>query len=259
MATDYAGLGTAGPEPYLVGRPEARSVLDAVRAVHHMRELRLAGQTIVWGYSQGGGAALWAGILAPTYAPDAHVVGVAAIAPASELTAIAAALRATPAGTSWPPTSLSAYGAIYPGIRFDDVVAPSAREAVRAAAGRCVERAETLETAGGASAAPVLAAGATAGALGTRLQANIPNGRIDAPLLIAQGLADTLVPPSAQLAYVRRRCGQGQQLDYRTYRGYDHVSLVRASASPLVPDLLGWTRDRIAGTPVAAGCATLGR
>jgi alpha-beta hydrolase superfamily lysophospholipase len=259
VATDYVGLGTAGPEPYLVGRPAARSVLDAVRAAHRMHELRLAGQTVVWGYSQGGAAALWTGILAPTYAPDAHVVGVAAIAPASELTAIAGALRATPAGDVVAGDLASAYAAIYPDVRFDDVVAPAARDAVRAAAGRCVERAETLEQAGGGSAGPALAAGATAGSFGARLQANIPNGRIDAPLLIAQGTADTLVPPSAQLAYVRRRCGQGQQLDYRTYGGYDHVSIVRASASPLVPDLLGWTRDRIAAKPVAAGCATLGR
>ena len=32
VATDYEGLGTPGPHPYLVGASEARSVLDAVRA-----------------------------------------------------------------------------------------------------------------------------------------------------------------------------------------------------------------------------------
>jgi hypothetical protein len=31
-ATDYPGLGTAGPHPYLVGTSEARAVLDSVRA-----------------------------------------------------------------------------------------------------------------------------------------------------------------------------------------------------------------------------------
>ncbi len=31
-ATDYPGLGTAGPHPYLVGISEGRAVLDSVRA-----------------------------------------------------------------------------------------------------------------------------------------------------------------------------------------------------------------------------------
>ena len=99
----------------------------------------------------------------------------------------------------------------------------------------------------------------TAGALGRRLLANTPNARIEAPLLIAQGLADTLVLPSAQETYVRRLCGQGRQVDYRTYRGYDHLSVVSASASPLIPDLLAFTQDRIAGKPETPGCSTLGR
>ena len=32
VRTDYEGLGTPGVHPYLVGRSEGRSVLDAVRA-----------------------------------------------------------------------------------------------------------------------------------------------------------------------------------------------------------------------------------
>ena len=33
VATDYQGLGTPGPHPYLAVRPEAYSVLDSARAV----------------------------------------------------------------------------------------------------------------------------------------------------------------------------------------------------------------------------------
>lgn len=71
VATDYIGLGTEGLHPYLIGQGEARSVLDAVRAAHQVEAVDLADQTIVWGHSQGGHAALWTGMLAPTYAPDA--------------------------------------------------------------------------------------------------------------------------------------------------------------------------------------------
>ena len=40
---------------------------------------------MVWGHSQGGHAALWTGIVAPTYASDVPIAGVAAAAPASDL------------------------------------------------------------------------------------------------------------------------------------------------------------------------------
>src|SRR5439155_1171000 len=85
VATDYPGLGTGGPHPFLIGQGEARSVLDAVRAARHLPGVTLGDRTVVWGHSQGGNAALWTGILAPGYAPDAGVVGVAALAPGSEL------------------------------------------------------------------------------------------------------------------------------------------------------------------------------
>ena len=41
-ATDYPGLGTAGPHPYLVGISEGRAVLDSVRAARELPEARTA-------------------------------------------------------------------------------------------------------------------------------------------------------------------------------------------------------------------------
>ena len=72
-------------------------------------------------------------------------------------------------------------------------------------------------------------------------------------VLIAQGLADTLVAPASQAAYVRQRCSAGQVVDYRTYAGRGHVELVTAD-SPLVPDLLAWTQDRPAGVGPSSTC-----
>src|SRR5262245_59502212 len=40
VATDYTGLGTAGPHPYLIGSGQARAVLDAVRAARGMHHVR---------------------------------------------------------------------------------------------------------------------------------------------------------------------------------------------------------------------------
>jgi Secretory lipase len=83
-ATDYPGLGTPGPHPYLVGVSEARTAIDSVRAArtfHGMNNHRYA----VWGHSQRGQAALFTGMIAKNYAPELELLGVATAAPATDL------------------------------------------------------------------------------------------------------------------------------------------------------------------------------
>lgn len=50
--------------------------------------LTLSHGTVVWGHSQGGRAALWTGALAPGYAPELDVVGVAALVPLAQAAAL---------------------------------------------------------------------------------------------------------------------------------------------------------------------------
>ena len=53
---------------------------------------------MVWGHSQGGHAALWAGQLAPTYAPELPIVGIAALSPASDPLALSVSVVDHPGG-----------------------------------------------------------------------------------------------------------------------------------------------------------------
>ena len=66
VRTDYEGLGTPGAHPYLIGRSEGHSVLDAVRAARRL-DTRLGKRVVISGHSQGGQPALWAASLAPKY------------------------------------------------------------------------------------------------------------------------------------------------------------------------------------------------
>src|ERR1700690_2506774 len=84
-ATDYPGLGTAGPHPYLVGVSEARAVIDSVRVAGRMPGAGGGKKFVVWGHSQGDHAALFTGLIAKTYAPELDLLGVAAAAPATDL------------------------------------------------------------------------------------------------------------------------------------------------------------------------------
>jgi uncharacterized membrane protein HdeD (DUF308 family) len=259
VATDYTGEGTRGAYPYLIGQGEGRSVLDSIRAAHQVADLDLSDQTVVWGHSQGGHAALWAGQLAPTYAPELRIRGVAAVAPASDPLALAADVAQHPGAlgaTLGVSFVVTAYARSYPDIALDEIVEPSARTFVKEAAARCTVDPGTLVTilTGVAlSLDPVVKVDPTQGAFGQRLTQNIPLGPWPSPLLIAQGDADEVVSPAIEAGYVARLCAAGRALQFTSYPGATHMGVLKPE-SPLTADLEHWTRDRFAGLPARDTC-----
>src|SRR6185312_7239239 len=77
VATDYQGLGTPGPHPYLMARPEAYSILDSVRAALKGFP-NTANRIVLIGQSQGGGAAFATAGIASDYAPELNIRGTVA-------------------------------------------------------------------------------------------------------------------------------------------------------------------------------------
>lgn len=260
VATDYVGLGTEGPHPYLIGQGEGRSALDSIRAIRDLAELNLSGRTVVWGHSQGGHAALWTGGLAASYAPELDIAGVAALAPASALEGLVANLGSVRGGILFSAYALAGYDAAYDDIRDTNYVDPSARTLLRELSMRCLADPRTYVSVVEALAIfndrDVFSPPLTTGPMLARLRENTPTLPIAAPLLIAQGLADPLVVPRVQENYVRERCDAGQALEYLTVPNKDHVALVEA-ASPLIPRLFAWTQDRFDGIPAANDCGSL--
>lgn len=256
VATDYAGLGAGSRHAYLIGDDAARSVLDAVRAARQLQDLALDDRVVIWGHSQGGHAALWTGMRAPAYAPDVRILGVAALAPASDLVALMASSPTSSFRKITASYLLQAYSALYPDVRVEDYVSRAMRVAVADLAQRCVGDWPTLVSMLEATALPsqgIYSRPPTTGALGARLAENTPRQPIAAPVLIAQGQADDLVLPAVQDSYVAARCAAGQPIDYRTYAGLDHLSLV-APDSAAGSDLIAWSRDRFAGRNATSTC-----
>jgi uncharacterized membrane protein HdeD (DUF308 family)/pimeloyl-ACP methyl ester carboxylesterase len=256
VAPDYLGLGASPPHPYLVGVPAARSALDAVRAARQLGSIRLSNDTVVWGHSQGGGAALWTGIEQPTYAPDVPLSGVAALAPASDVFSLANGLESSKVGMLLSSLMVAGYSNAYPDVSFNAYVRASARTVVRAVVGRCLNEPATLLS------LPVILTGEqifsqhlTAGPLGAHLAQNVPSQVTQTPTLIAQGEADSLILPTVQTTFARKLCSAGEKLEYRTYPGLDHVPLVQPN-SPLIPYLLSWTENRFKGAAAPENCST---
>jgi pimeloyl-ACP methyl ester carboxylesterase len=254
VATDYSFAEKGGPHPYLIGEGEARAALDSVRAARQMPELTLDRRMVAWGYSQGGHAALWTGIIGSRYAPDLEICGVAAVAPATDIKKILA--MNVEIDKRFGPYLALAYSRFYPDIRFDQAVRPEALDAARQIVNFCdflpPEDQKRIEALASKLDGPALATSSNE-ALQNRLEQNTPNDLIKAPVVIAQGLADSVVPPSVTNEYVDERCSAGQQLEYWTFAGQDHLTIVQPG-TPLEEPLIKWTAARFANKPAPAGC-----
>jgi alpha-beta hydrolase superfamily lysophospholipase len=219
-----------------------------------MRELTLDRRVVLWGHSQGGHAALWSGIVGPRYAPELEIAGVAAIAPATNIKNILEINVAM--DKRFGAYIALAYSRFYPDITFEQALRPEALAAARQIVNLCdflpPEESERIEQLATTFDGPALAINSNK-ALQARLEQNTPNGPIKAPVVIAQGRSDTVVPPRVTDSYVEERCAAGQPLEYWTFATLDHFTIIQAG-SPIEELLMKWTKARFANEPPASGC-----
>lgn len=255
VATDYIGLGTEGPHPYLIGEDSARAELDAVRAARQLDDVTLGEQTVAWGHSQGGGATLWTAAIAAEYAPDVPLAGAVALAPASDLIGLVDRLPDVLGGSVFASFVIAAYSGIYSDVSYARYVRPGADVTVREMSRRCLASPDMLASVLAVLALSkdpnILASDPTTGRLGERLRQNIPPAARDTPVLLGQGAADELIGFDMQSAYARDLCAAGAPVDFRGYDGLGHLDLVEAE-SPAIQESIAWTADRLAGAPASA-------
>lgn len=257
VATDYRGLGTQGPLEYLIGGASGRNVLDSVRAARNIPAAHASNRVVVWGHSQGGQSALFAGQLASTYAPELKLLGVAAAAPAGELGQILQDDYKELEGLVVISFALWSWSHTQPGADLADIVGPDARDLIDSIASRCVNSnkdifedlpaAEVEKLAGTIDPAKLTSHPAWA-----RIeQQNTPKtSGHGVPLLIAQGTADTIIHPPTTEALVAGFCKSGRTVDFFTMPGVNHP-LAGLEAAPQVA---GWAANLFAGKPVPNTC-----
>ncbi len=253
VASDYSGQGAPGVFPYLIGRGEARSSLDAVLAARELDGLALSPRTVAWGHSQGGHAALWMVETARSYAPQLFVRGAAVLAPVVDPLALAEEIdRDDPDPllsilTSWV---LVPYADTYPDVHLTDYVAPGAAAIVREMTQRCPTEPGVLVSVatslGVSGDRPLYLGDLTSGPLGDHLAENAARGPWGIPLLVAWGDADEVIPPRLQEEFVESLCAEGERVRWSAYGGYDHLATL-LPPSRFLPLLINWTDAVLTG------------
>lgn len=247
VQTDYEGEATPGIHPYFVGVAGAHDVIDMVRAARAV-EASLGTRWIAMGHSEGGAVTLFAAANAASWAPELHLVGAVAYAPASHITSFLLDMLEQSQPTSATPLlamMVLGIGSSDPSIHLNRLLSPRARAIVPLLESRC---AGTLMQSGPWRALPpdmMFRSGAHLMPLVLDFAHNEPGTvRITVPLRIEQGTDDEMVPYATTLRLVKA---------LETHGTHPHLDTVRNATHSTVIDrtferVYRWVRARLASS-----------
>ncbi|MET0860272.1 MAG: alpha/beta fold hydrolase, partial [Microbacterium sp.] len=243
VATDYVGMGTDGPDSYLVGITGGNAVLDAVRAAQAVPEANASDRVVLWGHSQGGQAVLFAAERAPQYAPELQIQAVAAAAPAANLTDLMRAHLDDISGVTIGSYAFTAFASVYPDAPLDGILTPQAQRIVPQMNELCLlPNIDDLHRIG----QPLVGDFVTSDPTKTEpwsdlfVENSAGSTAFDAPLFIAQGLEDELVVPADTTDFVTHEASLGIRVTYQEISFATHGTVAYLA----LPGLMRWL-DRV--------------
>jgi pimeloyl-ACP methyl ester carboxylesterase len=256
-ATDYPGLGTGGPAGYMVGKGQGQAVIDSVRAARQIPDVGGGKRFAMWGYSQGGHAALSAAVLAKEYAPELSLVGVATTAPPTNLFTLLKITEASAEANVFTALILQSWSDKY-AIPLSTLVSKASIENIRKIAENCTDNTSDL-----------IQLFSTQRRLPKRFLNLDPIdvqpwkrllnensvGRVpfDIPLYVVQGTADEIVKPSVTKSFVKQQCSGGNNIQFTLLNNVGHARSKQISSAAAI----AWIGNRFAGRKMKGSCRTL--
>jgi pimeloyl-ACP methyl ester carboxylesterase len=258
LVTDYEGALAGDASTYLAGKSQGQAALDIVRAASQIPGAGVSASAPVgiWGFSQGGQTAAWAGELAPTYTPNLNIVGVAAGGVPANFKSTAAALDGN-IGFAFFGAAINGLSTQYPGAIPLNLIANDAGNAALAKIStQCVFEAlfefqnktisaytKTNEPLSALLAIPSVSETLDAQNVGTR--------KINAPLYLFHGTADEFIPFQQGVNLRKDYCAKGTNVTFEVYPS-EHIVTQFQGAAPS----LAFLKDRFDGKPATSNCAS---
>ena len=252
VATDYVGLGTPGPNQYLVAQSEVRDVVNAVRAAQKMPEANAGDRYVTFGHSQGGHASIWTGHLGPEYAPELELLGVAAAAPALNLSEIASAQWDTAVGWVIGSDLIESWPTYYSDLPVDSVLTSAGRDSSQRLAAECIKQSGLEALVREKFGQQIFAFNPLEDLAwkDSMLAQTPPVMPADMPVFIAQGTSDEVVLPWPNAMIQEKWCDAGSTISMLWMGDVNHQQAAHVSG----PAAVDWIADRFAGRPAGRSC-----
>ncbi|WP_198653492.1 lipase family protein [Actinocorallia populi] len=248
--TDYEGYHPDPETTYVVGRSTGPALIDAVRAAQRLPEAGLSADAKVAfrGYSQGGGAAMWAGELQPSYAPGLNLVGVVGGGVPADLALVSLALNGG-VGFGFLMNALIGLDNAY-GLGLDGVLNENGR-AVFGAMRKNDCAIELFADYQGRSVADYFTRSPLADAAWQRAYGvnKLGGSTITVPVFQYHVTRDELVDHQQAATLRSTYCSKGVKLTWKTFDA-GHLTGVHLGNA----DALAFLTDRVAGKDAATNC-----
>ncbi|MFC7614696.1 lipase family protein [Actinokineospora soli] len=249
--TDYEGYHPTPKTTYITGRSEGAAVIDMVRATQRLPEVAATASKVMFrGYSQGGGASLWAGELAKTYAPELNVVGLVAGGVPADLIQVTLFLEGK-FGFGFLLYALHGLDNAYPELDLEKYLNQTGVQAMTAMnSGDC-----TLELLVKYQGKRLNEYMTTSPVLTPEWQARVGEnklgkGMIDVPVFQYHGTLDNVVDFRQAKQLSTDYCAKGVKLTWKEI-AKDHIAAIYHGNA----DALAFMKDRFAGVPATTTCA----
>lgn len=259
VRTDYEGLGTPGPHPYLMGQSAGAAMTDIVLAAHEL-SADLSPSWVAMGHSQGGQAALFTSRFTDAYSPSLDLAGIVALAPPSQLGVVIDMAGGDPPSGTNPEEERAAASDAGSGAGFlgplivaaarvsdvpvDDVVSPQGQRLLPQLETKCIAELFAKDSFGGMGLDTFVRDRADLSTIrrtvGTNDAAEL---HPQVPVLIVHGTKDTTVPILLSDRLSEQYEKQGADVEYVRVPGADHISLLEESA----PRVRAWVSRSLAG------------
>ncbi len=237
VATDYQGLGTPGPHPYMAVRPAAYGVLDSIRAVQGAFPA-VGRKVLLAGYSQGAGAVFGAAGLQPSYAPELDILGTIATGIPYSTQGTVAARQATAelaSATLVYPLYIGLLAQqVDPALKASDMFSDAALPFFELTRRSCVWHLILEVLAARMTRAEGVKPGYSKALDDVMPLLEYPSLKLPRPLFLGIGEEDKDAPARLQLELATQACAAGTIVEAHLYAGMPHYAAVNRSLADAI-------------------------